>query len=587
MINYKITPNPLAHEWHIRLTFRQEHDLETEISLPNWVPGSYLIRDFSRNITTIRAFCNGEYTHLTQVKKNRWHTAPQSGKWEIYYTVYAYDLSVRGSFLTAERGFFDGACLFLQVNGQENSAHQIEFPILPKTWRIATTLPQTDIHSFQTTSYHDLIDHPVELGSIEFLDFEAGGIRHRIALSGHYPDFDRDRLVSDIRKICETELSMFPSPAPFTHYLFLLHVGDNIYGGLEHISSTALLADRHSLPPHGMTDANDAYTQLLGLFSHEYFHAWNVKSIKPAAFAPYDLDRENYTEQLWAFEGITSYYDDLFLARSRTIAPEAYLRLLAQSITRVQQTKGRLKQSLAESSFTAWNKFYKQDENSPNAIVSYYQKGALAALCLDLAIRNKSSGRHTLDSVMQQHYRDWLDTRQGIPEKQWQARCQVFTGLDLEDFFQTTLYTTADLPLAELLATIGIGLQWQAQPRSHGGAFLSEPPTETPAPVSDFDARFKQNSDHATLTHVFNGGSAENAALCPQDKIIAIDGYACTDLAAQWAQLPIGATARLHYFRTGILYVADITVQAAEADTAVLYITDRELFENWLYNDRA
>lgn len=587
MINYKITPDPLAHEWHIRLTFRQEHDLETEISLPNWVPGSYLIRDFSRHITTIRAFCNGEYAHLTQVKKNRWRTAPQSGEWEIYYTVYAYDLSVRGSFLTAERGFFDGACLFLQVNGQENSAHQIEFPILPKTWRIATTLPQTDIHSFQTTSYRDLIDHPVELGNIEFLDFEAGGIPHRIALSGHYPDFDRDRLVSDIRKICETELAMFPSPAPFTHYLFLLHVGDNIYGGLEHISSTALLADRHSLPPHGMTEANDAYTQLLGLFSHEYFHTWNVKSIKPAAFAPYDLDRENYTEQLWAFEGITSYYDDLFLARSRTIAPEAYLRLLAKSITRVQQTKGRLKQSLAESSFTAWNKFYKQDENSPNAIVSYYQKGALAALCLDLAIRSKSSGRHTLDSVMQQHYRDWLDTRQGIPEKQWQARCQAFTGLDLEDFFQTTLYTTSDLPLAELLATIGIGLQWQAQPRGHGGAFLSEPPTETPSPASDFGARFKQNSDHATLTHVFNGGSAENAALCPQDKIIAIDGYACTDLAAQWAQLPIGYTARLHYFRTGILYVADITVQAAEADTAVLYITDRELFENWLYNDRA
>ena len=587
MINYKITPNPLAHEWHIRLTFRQEHDLETEISLPNWVPGSYLIRDFSRHITTIRAFCNGEYAHLTQVKKNRWRTAPQSGEWEIYYTVYAYDLSVRGSFLTAERGFFDGACLFLQVNGHENSTHQIEFLTLPKTWRIATILPQTNVHSFQTTSYHDLIDHPVELGNIEFLDFEAGGIPHRIALSGHYPDFDRNRLVSDIRKICETELAMFPSPAPFTHYLFLLHVGDNIYGGLEHISSTALLADRHSLPPHGMSEANDAYTQLLGLFSHEYFHAWNVKSIKPAAFAPYDLDRENYTEQLWAFEGITSYYDDLFLARSRTIAPEAYLRLLAQSITRVQQTKGRLKQSLVESSFTAWNKFYKQDENSPNAIVSYYQKGALAALCLDLAIRSKSNGRHTLDSVMQQHYRDWLATRQGIPEKQWQARCQAFTGLDLEDFFQTTLYTTTDLPLAELLATIGIGLQWQAQPRGHGGAFLLEPPAETPAPVSDFGARFKQNSDHATLTHVFNGGSAENAALCPQDKIIAIDGYACTDLAAQWAQLPIGTTARIHYFRTGILYVADITVQAAEADTAVLYITDRELFENWLYNDRA
>ena len=520
-------------------------------------------------------------------QKNRWRTAPQSGEWEIYYTVYAYDLSVRGSFLTAERGFFDGACLFLQVNGQENSAHQIEFPILPKTWRIATTLPQTDVHSFQTTSYHDLIDHPVELGNIEFLDFEAGGIPHRIALSGHYPDFDRDRLVSDIRTICETELAMFPSPAPFTHYLFLLHVGDNIYGGLEHISSTALLADRHSLPPHGMTDANDAYTQLLGLFSHEYFHAWNVKSIKPAAFAPYDLDRENYTEQLWAFEGITSYYDDLFLARSRTISPEAYLRLLAQSITRVQQTKGRLKQSLAESSFTAWNKFYKQDENSPKRHRQLLPKRRTRRpLPRPRHPQQKQRTTHPRQrhaATLPRLARD--PTRH--PRKTMASPLPSVYRPRSRRLFQTTLYTTADLPLAELLATIGIGLQWQAQPRSHGGAFLSEPPTETPAPASDFGARFKQNSDHATLTHVFNGGSAENAALSPQDKIIAIDGYACTDLAAQWAQLPIGATARLHYFRTGILYVADITVQATEADTAVLYITDRELFENWLYNDRT
>ena len=587
MITYTLTPDPKAHQWHITLKFQNPSDSSAVLKLPNWVPGSYLIRDFSRHIITISAECDGQPAALSQTAKNIWQTSPKSGHWVIRYIVYAFDLSVRGSFLDTNRGFFDGSCLFFSIEGRLKDTHSLSFNDLPKEWRIATSMPTTGSNTFQTTSYHDLIDHPVELGNIEFLDFEAGGIPHRIALSGHYPDFDRDRLVSDIRTICETELAMFPSPAPFTHYLFLLHVGDNIYGGLEHISSTALLADRHSLPPHGMTEANDAYTQLLGLFSHEYFHAWNVKSIKPAAFAPYDLDRENYTEQLWAFEGITSYYDDLFLARSHTIAPEAYLRLLAQSITRVQQTKGRLKQSLAESSFTAWNKFYKQDENSPNAIVSYYQKGALAALCLDLAIRSKSNGRHTLDSVMQQHYRDWLDTQQGIPEKQWQARCQAFTGLDLEDFFQTTLYSTADLPLAELLATIGIGLQWQAQPRSHGGAFLSEPPTETPAPASDFGARFKQNSDHAILTHVFNGGSAENAALCPQDKIIAIDGYACIDLAAQWAQLPIGYTARLHYFRTGILYVADIIVQAAEADTTVLYITDRELFENWLYNDRV
>ncbi|MGQ4040962.1 M61 family metallopeptidase, partial [Neisseria meningitidis] len=337
----------------------------------------------------------------------------------------------------------------------------------------------------------------------------------------------------------------------------------------------------HSLPPFGMTDADDAYTTLLGLFSHEYFHAWNVKSIKPAAFAPYDLDKENYTEQLWAFEGITSYYDDLFLARSRTISPESYLNLLAQGITRIQQTRGCLRQTLAESSFTAWNKFYKPDENSPNAIVSYYQKGALAALCLDLIIRNRSNGRHSLDTIMDKLYREWRDTHSGIPEKHWQIRCQEITGLDLEDFFQKALYSTEDLPLAECLATAGVGLTFLPLPRQHGGGYAEH---ICPVPsAGDFGARFKQNTDHIVLTHVFNGGSAESAALCPQDKIIALDGYACTDFAAQWARYPVGAKINIHFFRAGILRQTVLTVQATAADTAILHITDRNLLDNWLF----
>ena len=583
MINYTLSPNLLSRQWEITLSFIKNNELPTEISLPNWVPGSYLIRDFSRHITEIRAFCDGIPAELTQIDKNTWHTAAIGGEWRICYTVYAFDLSVRGAFLTTERGFFDGACIFLKVKGYEHEAHRVALSQLPEHWRIATTLPAVGGHIFQAASYMDLIDHPVELGNIEFLSFEAAGIPHRIALSGFYHPFDRDRLVSDIRKICETELAAFPSPAPFDQYLFLLHVGDNIYGGLEHIDSTALLADRNSLPPFEMGAANDAYTQLLGLFSHEYFHAWNVKSIKPEAFVPYHLDRENYTEQLWAFEGITSYYDDLFLARSGCISPEAYLNLLAQGITRVQQTKGRLKQTLAESSFTAWNKFYKQDENSPNAIVSYYQKGALAALCLDLLIRSKSVGRHSLDSVMRQHYRDWCATRQGIPEKQWQVRCQEIIGLNLEDFFQTALYSTRDLPLAECLATAGVVLTWYSLPRSHGGG-LADAKTDSFPPAPDFGARFKQNGDGATLTHVFNGGSAENAALCPQDKIIALNGFACTDLALQWSQQPVGSQVHVHFFRTGVLHETVITVEEAGAETALLAVSDRQLLEQWLFD---
>ncbi|ASK27562.1 M61 family metallopeptidase [Neisseria chenwenguii] len=584
MLNYEITPSPLAHQWHITLSFTRESAQTLEFSLPNWVPGSYLIRDFSRYITALSSTCNDAPAELVQLDKNTWQAAAQAGEWRIDYTIYAFDLSVRGSFLNTERGFFDGACLFLKVKGSEQQPHRLRLSGLPAHWRTATAMPQTAPDVFQTASYAEFIDHPFELGRIEFLDFTAVGIPHRIALSGYYPAFDRARLTADIKKICETELAMFlPAPAPFAEYLFMLHVGDDLYGGLEHTASTALLADRHSLPSENMQEADDAYTQLLGLFSHEYFHAWNVKSIKPAAFAPYDLDRENYTEQLWAFEGITSYYDDLFLARSRTISPEAYLKLLAQTLTRVQRGKGRLKQTLAQSSLTAWNKFYKQDENSPNAIVSYYQKGALAALCLDLLIRQKSNGRHSLDTVMQQHYRDWLATRRGIPEQQWQVRCQAITGLDLNDFFQTALYSTRDLPLAETLATAGVRLTWHALPRSHNGGLTNDETAVQPA--TDLGARFKQNPNHALLTHVFNGGSAENAGLSPQDKIIAVNGYACTDLAAQFGRLKNGERAQIHFFRSGVLLNTVITAQTAEADTALLEITGRDLLERWLFGE--
>ncbi len=585
MLHYTLTPLPHAHQWQITLSFSQEESDMLVLSLPNWVPGSYLIRDFSRHIIEISARCHGQPARIVQTAKNIWETEARAGNWEISYTVYAHDLSVRGSFLSPERGFFDGACLFLKIAGQENTQHRITLNRLPTHWLTATTLPHLGGHIYQTASYAELIDHPVELGSLETIAFEAFGIPHRIVLSGHYRNFDRGRLKDDVRKICETALQMFPTPAPFAEYLFLLHIGDNLYGGLEHRSSTALLAGRDSLPPLHMDDADEKYTELLGLFSHEYFHAWNVKSIKPALFEPYSLDSETYTEQLWAFEGITSYYDDLLLARSRVITPETYLNLLAKTITRVQQGKGRLKQTLAQSSFTAWNKFYRQDENSPNAIVSYYQKGALAALCLDLLIRRQRQGSASLDTVLQEMYRKWCENGQGIPEQEWQQQCQRITGTRLEDFFQTALYSTDDLPLRECLAQAGIELQWQPLPRNHGGGLTAD--TVTLKPASDFGARYKQNDDSITLTHVFNGGSAEAAGLSPQDRIIALDGFACTDFAARFQAFEPGDSVSVHYFRHGYLHSTTLTVQAAEADTALLRIADRALFEQWLYGQTA
>ena len=584
MLQYHIKPYSLKkHLWHMTLTFQQATNNSSTLSLPNWVPGSYMIREFARHIVSINAHCNGQTAPLSQINKNTWQTEAKSGEWQVEYLVYAFDLSVRGAYLDQTRGFFDGACLFLKLHQAENHIHTVSLSELPADWHIATTLPrstQNDI--FQAASYAELIDHPFELGLIETLHFNAGGIPHKIVLSGEYADFDRERLVNDIQKICTTQLAMFPSPAPFSEYLFLLHVGDNIYGGLEHISSTALLADRNSLPALNSNKLDESYLQLLGLFSHEYFHAWNVKSIKPAAFTPYHLDEESYTEQLWAFEGITSYYDDLMLVRSGVLDAEGYLKLLAQNISKVHQTEGRNVQTLAESSFTAWTKFYKQNENSPNALVSYYQQGALMALCLDLYIRSETQGRFNLDHIMQSLYSDWCAHRQGLPESQWQQHAQTLTGLDLNDFFQRALHSTEPLPLQACLASAGIGLTWQASSRSTGGAFSETAPLAI-VTATDFGARFKQNSDHITISHVFNHGSAEQAGLSAQDRVIAINGFCCSDFNQQWSRLTAGEQVNIHYFRHGVLHETILMVQYARADNACLHITNPALLQNWLH----
>ncbi len=581
MIRYTVSPLPASHQWQVCLTFRQPENATQTLALANWTPGSYMIRDFSRHITAIRAECDGRPAALVQTAKNRWQTPAQAGQYSIFYTVYANDMSVRASLLDTDRGFIDGACLFLSLPDCHNQTHQVSFEKLPENWQIATTLTQTAAQTFQAASYGELIDHPFELGAaIEILEFSARSIPHRIAISGIYPDFDRSRLIEDSRKICETALSIFPQQAPFGEYLFLLHVGDQIYGGLEHRSSTALHIDRHSLPAYGLGEADRVYTGLLGLISHEYFHAWNVKSVKPAAFEPYDLEQESYTEQLWAFEGITAYYDDLILARSGVISPAAYLNLLARTLSHCRQLPGSRVQTLAESSFAAWHKFYKADENSPNAIVSYYQQGSLAALCLDQLIRRNSDNSQSLDTVMRGLYQDWLDSRSGIAEGSWQRRAQEILGQDLAGFFQAALYSTAELPLVEALRHIGVELRWQPEKSGSKGGVVENFPAAA-EPAAELGCRFKQQDGHALITHVLNGSAAERSGLMPQDKIIAVDGYVCRDFDHQAADIA-GKRHRLHFFRHGVLRETDIVPQAAAAQTAYLKISDRAALESWL-----
>ena len=582
MLYYHVHPYSLTqHLWQISLHFTQVDNKDFSLSLPNWLPGSYMIRDFARHIVSLSACCNGRPASIVQTNKNTWVCAGQVGDWQIDYQVYAFDASVRGSFLSTERAFFDGACLFLRHNQRSQETCQLQISDLPSHWDIATTMPLTEqAQVYQATDYRALIDHPVEMGKLLRLPFTADGIEHEIIISGQFAEFDQQRLVDDVQKICTTQIAMFAAPAPFTHYQFLLYVGKGIYGGLEHRSSTALQADRHDLP---QADAgnDDAYITLLGLFSHEYFHAWNVKSIIPAVFADSDLNTEAYTRLLWAFEGITSYYDDLFLVRSGVITPAQYLQLLAKTITRVQQCSGRQIQSLADSSFTAWTKYYKQNENSPNAIVSYYQKGALAALCLDHYIRMHTQQQQSLDDVMRALFQDWCQRGCGLAEDEWLNIAEKVTGLDLQQVYQQYINTTNDLPLTEVLAEAGVQIQWQPLPRQHGGAYVEQQPPKISA-AADLGGRFQASTLGIVMQQIFSDGSAENAGLCAGDQLIALNNEIIADFTTQWSRFHPDEHLSVHFIRDGLLLQTDMVIQAAKVDTALLSIQNLQQVNNWL-----
>ena len=421
MIRYVIDASATpSHTFAVTLTVPRPA-AELTLSLPVWVPGSYLVREFARHLSGLSAEQGGRSLPLRQLDKASWRvTCAGDADLVVRYRVYAFDVSVRAAFLDATRGFFNGTSTCLRVAGREAEPHALRLTGLPAGWEVATTLaPEGEGRErrFIAPGYDELVDHPVELGRFWRGRFEAAGVGHEFVVAGALPDFDAERLLADTKKICETEIAFWHGAGkpPFERYLFLLNAVDEGHGGLEHRSSTALVAPRRELPRRPVPGAepaasepSDGYVGVLGLISHEYFHAWNVKRLKPSEFATFDYSRENYTGLLWFFEGFTSYYDDLFVVRSGRIDAARYLKLLGKTISAVAATPGRAVQSVAEASFDAWVKYYRQDENTPNATVSYYAKGSLVALAFDLTLR--SEGHGTLDQVMR---RLWEESEAG------------------------------------------------------------------------------------------------------------------------------------------------------------------------------
>ncbi len=561
--------DPAAHLFGVTCTVQDPDPEGQRFSMPAWIPGSYMIREFARNIIRIEAVCGGRRLELTKLDKQSWQCPPCDGPLTLRYQVYAWDLSVRGAHLDRQHGFFNGTSLFLLPAGHESARCIVD--IRPPRgevrggWRLATTLPRKDaalreFGSYQARNYEELIDHPVEMGDFLLATFEAGGVPHDIVITGRQRA-DMERLCRDLRPICEQHIALFGELPPMERYMFMVMVTGDGYGGLEHRSSTALLCSRGDLPGHGTEKIGEGYRRFLGLCSHEYFHLWNVKRIRPAAFSPCDLGRENYTRQLWAFEGITSYYDDLAMCRSGVITRQEYLELLGQTITRLLSGSGRFRQSLAESSFDAWTRFYLQDENSPNTIVSYYTKGALVALALDLTMRLSSDGRCSLDDLMRALWQRWGNAPRGVPEGAIEELAGEIAGVDLAEFFSRFLYGFEDPPLEQLLPRFGV--EFNLRPPESADDKGGTPPGSD-HPRADLGARFSNREGAVRITTVFDQGAARLAGLASGDLLCAIDNLRVTpsNLEQLLASYRPGERVTIHAFRNDELLELELTLQS-------------------------
>lgn len=581
-VRYRIrAKSPEAHRFEVSVTVASPDPAGQCFALPAWIPGSYLIRDFARHVIEIRAASGRRAVRLTKLDKHSWRAASCDGPLVVTAEIYAWDLSVRGAHLDATHGFFNGPCVFLRVLGAESRPCEIE--ILPprgaryRAWRVATAMrrkraPRHGFGIYAAADYDELIDHPVEMGSFALGTFVARGTPHEIAITGRH-DVDMGRLCRDFRRLCSHHVRFWGAPAPMDRYLFLVTAVGEGYGGLEHRASTALLCARDVLPRRNGDGANERYQTFLGLASHEYFHTWNVKRIKPAAFTPYDLDRENHTALLWAFEGITSYYDDLALVRCGLIRERDYLELIGRSATALLRNPGRSRQTVAESSWDAWTKFYRQDENSPNAMVSYYGKGSLIALCLDLLIRDRTHGRKSLDDVMRALWARYGRTGIGVPEDGVERTAAEVTGLRLRGFFDRVLRSTAELPLARMLKTVGLTLTTRPAESSsdRGGRAASTFESERTRQVT-IGARAANDGAELKLTHVLDAGAAQHAGLSAGDVIVAIDGLRATP--KNWAALLTrhqpGDAIEIVAFRRDELMRFAVTLDARPRDTCVI-----------------
>ncbi len=565
MLHYQIEFDDYRqHLVHVTLRFLA--DPTQVLTLPTWIPGSYLIREFSKHIESVKASDeDGRLLKISKFEKNKWRLFNTDHELiTVEYDVYAYDLSVRGAYVDQNRLYINPACACIGLVGHEDKPVEVEVFLPPelKHFQLATGLKSKSLvkgrYTLKAKNYAELIDSPFELADQTRFSFEANGIAHEFVVSGQHK-MNAERMKQDIEKICATEISMFGS-APFEDYTFMTMATANSYGGLEHPNSTSLISPRDDLPKaNEPVEPSENYQRFLGLCSHEYFHSWLVKFIRPENFVNYDLNREGYTSLLWIFEGFTSYYDDLILLRSGVIHQDSYIKLLKAQIDRYLQNPGREIQTVAESSFDAWVKFYRQDENSNNAGTSYYNKGCLVALCLDLGLRLRGS---SLDALMRKLYENAQNGIQ-VHEGTIYELCKELTGDDWSEQINHLINTTDELPLDQLFPEFGVSYTLKNDKTLPFGLKLADKP------------------EGVVVQSARRDGVGAKAGLSALDVIIAIDGVkASVKLLEQYAKEEGVFT--VYAFRRDELMQFEVNASGSVLAEVELKVEDAVKAEKWL-----
>ncbi len=527
-------PDPRTHLFHVTIEVKGLAAESVDFVFPAWTPGSYKIRDYARNVQGWESSLPSR-----KIDKQTWRVTAGGRDLRVTYRVYAFELNVRGLFLTEDHGYFNGAALFPYIDGHKDAPVSLVVSV-PKRWRIATGLGLSGkgrLQRFEAASYDILVDSPVECGRFALHEWRSLGKRHRIAIQGR-GNFDAKRLVADLKKIVETEAAMFGG-LPYEHYTFILNLTTTEGGGgLEHLNSTSLQTHPMAFKPR------KRYEQFLELAAHEFFHLWNVKRIRPAALGPFDYTKEALTTLLWAMEGVTSYYDWLVPRRAGLVTPARYLEDLAERLQRFDEKPGRRHQSLSESSFDAWIKFYNPNENTANAQVSYYEKGAIVAMLLDFEIRLRTRNAKSLDDMMRKLWNDHGRRDAGFPEPEYRRAAEAVAGAGLASFWRDHVDGRAEIDYGRFFAVAGLELRREVK---------KDDGKPGPAQKAWLGVIAGRAGDRVAVAGVRSGSPAEKAGICVKDEILALDGLRID--AESWAsrldERAIGDRVRLTFFRDG------------------------------------